>query len=445
MLKLPDSKILFILGIILSPSAWSAQKSELSYCIDPNWYPLSYTDNGTHKGLSADLIKRIQNHSGLSFVLHNTNSWSESYSEILNGGCDVIFDIQSTEKRRKHLVFSDVIYKSELVFVTNKQERYITDPKAFVRNNRLGLVDEYGPSDSLNIQNASYYRSLKSGLIALFNNEIDAMVDSSEVMQYILMEEFPGFSINSGTGVYWELRAAVKKENASIIKEINPAIAAISTDELNQLRQKWFWYKEPKPEFQWLYQISPVLLLLCFAIYYFYSQGVRLKALSVKDELTSQLNRRGINKSLRLAYSLFLRANINFSIIIIDIDHFKVINDKHGHLEGDNVLKSLSQLLQHQLRNSDTLGRWGGEEFMIICFNTELNDAVAIAERLRATIEKDMKVDGKSLTASFGIADIESSPGAGIDNLIRVADERLYQAKMSGRNRCIPDLASCEA
>ena len=124
-----------------------------------------------------------------------------------------------------------------------------------------------------------------------------------------------------------------------------------------------------------------------------------------------------------------------FSIILIDIDHFKLVNDTYGHIVGDSVLKEFASILKANVRDSDCVGRWGGEEFIIVCIETDTNGAVLVAEKLRDEIEKFNFTTVGNKTASFGV----SSSGKNIDETIILdnADKALYKAKNSGRNQVI--------
>jgi diguanylate cyclase (GGDEF)-like protein/PAS domain S-box-containing protein len=155
--------------------------------------------------------------------------------------------------------------------------------------------------------------------------------------------------------------------------------------------------------------------------------------LSVTDQLTRLYNRGYLDKALHNEVSLFKRYGTPMSVVMIDIDYFKNVNDIYGHLAGDRVLIQIAQILKSNIRITDTLGRWGGEEFMIICAQSNLNEAVQLAEKLRRSIESYTFQDIGLKTASFGVAAIQ------IDDdelsLIQRVDIALYKAKDLGRNR----------
>jgi len=155
--------------------------------------------------------------------------------------------------------------------------------------------------------------------------------------------------------------------------------------------------------------------------------------LSRTDRLTQLVNRIQLDHVLEENLQQALRYAVPFSIILLDLDHFKQVNDVHGHLVGDEVLVSTARILTANTRITDTVGRWGGEEFLIIVPNAGLGDAARLAEKLRSGIEThDFPTVGK-LTASFGVTCF--APRDDVVTMISRADMTLYAAKRAGRNR----------
>jgi len=158
-----------------------------------------------------------------------------------------------------------------------------------------------------------------------------------------------------------------------------------------------------------------------------------LLEISKKDKLTGALNRQGIENAVSQGMLEWKKQAKPLSIIMLDIDHFKQINDTHGHDVGDNVLMSLTKLVKKNIRATDKFARWGGEEFVLVCRDTPIETASLIAENLRDRIARTALIDNIKVTASFGISDIQN--GGSIQKLFKQADEALYQAKNSGRNK----------
>jgi diguanylate cyclase (GGDEF)-like protein len=156
------------------------------------------------------------------------------------------------------------------------------------------------------------------------------------------------------------------------------------------------------------------------------------KQLATVDDLTGISNRLAMKQHLESLIKKYKIEKIIFSMLLIDIDHFKSINDTYGHDEGDRVLQELGSLLSTSVRKADIVGRWGGEEFMLICVDTDANTAVQIADHLRDKISTtDFKLE-EPLTCSIGVAEVKSEL---IEDTFRAADKALYEAKNSGRNQ----------
>jgi len=160
-----------------------------------------------------------------------------------------------------------------------------------------------------------------------------------------------------------------------------------------------------------------------------------VKKIMNTDHLTGILNRRAFDKALKREISFALRHKLPLSLVMADIDYFKKINDTYGHEVGDYVLKVYTKTLKRSLRQEDILGRFGGEEFVFLLPNTDIEKASQAAERIRHKIEKlKIKSINGSITASFGITGLLSTDNE--KSFIKRADDALYEAKRNGRNRC---------
>jgi diguanylate cyclase (GGDEF)-like protein len=129
------------------------------------------------------------------------------------------------------------------------------------------------------------------------------------------------------------------------------------------------------------------------------------------------------------------KTDIEYSLIMFDIDHFKNINDSYGHEMGDKILQSLAKKVKSHLRRSDHIARWGGEEFVIICPNTDLNIAFFVANLIRESIANTRLAEQLFITCSFGIAQFRHEAKDGIKSMFEAADSAMYLAKKTGRNK----------
>ncbi len=154
---------------------------------------------------------------------------------------------------------------------------------------------------------------------------------------------------------------------------------------------------------------------------------------SKEDPLTGCLNRAGFSSILMREQENLSKNGSPVSFVILDIDHFKQINDSYGHNVGDEVLVNLTKLIQGKIRNTDALVRWGGEEFVVLCGDTPIQNAQFLAEKLRMAIENAELIKQQKVTCSFGIA--EMIAGEDPKRLFERADKALYSSKENGRNR----------
>ena len=158
----------------------------------------------------------------------------------------------------------------------------------------------------------------------------------------------------------------------------------------------------------------------------------QLIRLATKDPLTGAGNRRALEDKLAEVVASHRRTNLPASLIILDLDHFKTVNDIHGHAAGDQILRSVTEIVNLRIRVTDSLYRIGGEEFVVVVDGQDIDSASHLAEQLRTLVEANELVPDHAVTISLGVAALRGEEGA-MDWLHR-ADEALYQAKRAGRN-----------
>jgi len=163
----------------------------------------------------------------------------------------------------------------------------------------------------------------------------------------------------------------------------------------------------------------------------------KLEILATIDRLTQLHNRAYGEDVLHRENQRYARSGNEYSVILLDMDHFKKINDTHGHVTGDKVLQLLSSILKDHTRKTDTTSRWGGEEFLIICPDTKIEGASRLAETIRTTVESSDFGLSTPITCSFGVT--QSRPDEKTNQLLVRVDKALYQAKHQGRNCVVKD------
>jgi len=274
---------------------------------------------------------------------------------------------------------------------------------------------------------------------------------------------FVGFSYSSTKELHFLKNTKIEVQN-TIISEVNKKdvtfenvnrdidfekkILLVLTQKINDKQQKIVDIKKEahfllleiknlqKGLIEKEYIIFILLLLFLFIIIFtikILKQNKLYKKLSQIDVLSGLFNRRFLINRMEEEISKYKRDKTLFSILLIDIDYFKAVNDKYGHAKGDEVIKKISDLMNKYTRNTDICARWGGEEFIILATNTNLSGALKLAETFREVIEKSNFEIKIPLTISTGVSTYNE--GQAQELVLKIADERLYKAKRNGKNR----------
>jgi diguanylate cyclase (GGDEF)-like protein/putative nucleotidyltransferase with HDIG domain len=173
----------------------------------------------------------------------------------------------------------------------------------------------------------------------------------------------------------------------------------------------------------------------------------RMRQLAVRDALTGLYNRRGLEEEFARAWLMSRRYSFPMGVAVIDVDHFKKLNDTYGHLNGDQILKEFARLVEKVARGTDIIGRYGGDEIVVVLPQAGAADAIAFGERLLNAVRRHVFCDKFSLTVSIGVASSTTSPAeTSGSELFALADQALYEAKRKGRDRlCIQQEATAAA
>lgn len=187
----------------------------------------------------------------------------------------------------------------------------------------------------------------------------------------------------------------------------------------------------------WTFAATAATVSACAYVFAYRNQDQRerLEHLATIDPLTGVKNRRSMDEELDLAATNAERTGLPYALVMLDLDHFKQINDVYGHGVGDNVLTDLVALIEHNTRKSDQLFRYGGEEFVLLLPGVDGDSLQRVMENLQQVLRKHLKYPGGPVTSSFGVALLRH--GESLDSWLTRADEALYKAKESGRDRIV--------
>ena len=391
-----------------------------------------------------DYWKEFGNQTGISVEFKLTD-WAGSLDLVKNNEADIHAGLFKTEERDEYLDFSVPlgIMLSTSLFSSNE----ISVSSLFnIGDINVGVI-ERGYAESFVKRNfptvkLTGFKDSWDMLKAAVSGKISAFVSDYPTAMYYLHKTGKNENFHAIETLYTEeLHAAVKEGNTDLLAYLNYAINNFNKDSREMIIQKWIQPESVLPGWVLPGFVSfAVFLVVCFTLLYIFAlkrqvnqRTKELKELSQIDFLTKLYNRMKIESVLNKELYRLKRYNTPLSVILIDIDNFKRINDMEGHAAGDLVLIKFTKVLKINIRESDSIGRWGGEEFLIVCPDTKKDKAVFIAEKLCSIIDNYDFNTVYKCTASFGVT--ESLPTDTDHDIFRRADKALYMSKYEGKNR----------
>lgn len=426
--------------------------SALRLCVDPNWLPYTAINaKGEYQGVTADILRLINQRLDTQFTLIPSTDWSESVDLMRRKECDFITAITPTTERKKFMSFTESMMTSPIVLATRQDQFFITDinnivdkPIAVIKHSAAATLAK-SVYPSLNIINVD---SIQSGLKMLSEKKVFGYIDSIEVIaHHVNKEHYVNIKISSTLPVSFELSIGVRKDWPEWVPLINKALQNISEEEKKAIYNHWVGIKYDTPaDYTFVWTIVAIIGVIIFLGAYRYRiitrYNTKLEALNQKlskqamtDQLTQLPNRYLLDQEAQRLITTSKRYQEAFSMVLFDLDYFKEINDKFGHQTGDDVLVHISHEMKETIREADILGRWGGEEFLMICPNTSIDGAYKLANKVRMHIEEQCFLDKQKITISAGVA--EFTHNENYRSLLKRLDDALYDAKNAGRNTVV--------
>ncbi len=421
------------------------KKQQLTMCVDPDWMPYEKIAQGQHIGMSADFLRLFASKLAIKIEVVPSRTWLESLKLGEQRQCDIFSLVMATPERREFLDFTEAYLSFPLVIAVAFQQDYINELED-VLDKKLGVQKGYAYAELLRLQYPAIklveVENLAEGLDRVSRHQLYGMLGSLPDISYAFQTQYIGeLKIAGKLAQQASLGIGTRNDEPLLVDIFNKAIAQLSAQERHDIINDWIAIEYVSAvDYTLLLKVASILgLIFAFFLYHYWQLrkcNDRLRLLSVTDKLTHLHNRLKLDQQLDETLHVAQRYQHVFSILLIDIDHFKLINDEYGHLIGDHALQALAQLLKSNIRAVDTLGRWGGEEFLIICPEQTVEGGRQLAEKLRAIIEQHTFEYFSHLSCSFGVAAYTQDKNA--DDLLKRADDALYRAKNQGRNQvCI--------
>lgn len=436
------------------------QKGRLRLCVSPDWLPYErYSAARGHEGIGAELSRELGEKLGVELEVYPTDTRADSLASIRAGRCDLLTIAMDLPSRRDFLRFSQPYSEQPFVIAARRDAPYVW------KLDELGSADTVGAmigSAQMELLRTEYgnvridpVANAREGLRRVQSGELFGYIDSLATIGYEVQRS--GLFDIKVAGTLKEplvLSVATRRDAPLLASAVDKALSAIGPNELDRIVNRWLSVPfESEPNYTLALQVILGAAALLVGLYAWNRRLARtnralaaaqqelaqktheLARLSVTDSLTQLNNRLKLDVALTEEIERSRRTEAPLSAVLLDIDHFKETNDRHGHQVGDQVLVRIGELLRRLCRRIDIVGRWGGEEFLILCPNTDLNQAAELAERIRAAIHAEDFGEAGSKTASFGVATYRRGDEG--PAVVGRADEALYQAKAQGRNRVV--------
>lgn len=367
----------------------------LTYCIDPDWLPYEAIENGQHIGMSSGYLQRLKQLTGLQFELRPTGSWDETLQLLRDGSCDLTPMLNQSESRKDFLLFSDVYFYAPNVLVSRREEPFLQGLE-HIGERRLAIPTGYRLQEYVQRHFSALevieVKSEKAGLMAVANGEAEVFVGSLySVNAYVQQQALLDLKINGWAWPQDELRMAVNPAHAALVPVINEALLSLSEADHLAIQKQWTNVRVIENynyTLIWRVTLITLAIIIILAAWNLMirryslklqaknnqlevlkaelqSSNLELEFLSNHDPLTKLYNRHFFNARMQ-PDNRTAGDNQRCSLMLIDIDHFKEINDEYGHCTGDKVLQTLAGVLKQCLREQDIVARWGGEEFVIM-------------------------------------------------------------------------------
>jgi diguanylate cyclase (GGDEF)-like protein len=417
-------------------------------------YPVSFFNEkeGQFQGIVPDLLAEISGLTGIQFeaAAAKDATWGEIYEKVKSGEIQMVSQLLYSEARKENFIWSTVPYASSYYIVMSKLD-FPNIPNYQIPRNTVGVLERSAYEDLYyelfpNCDNLRKYDTREKSLKALENGEINLLLSS----QYYLLTQIhyyenPGYKINIRLDVPMFSSFGFHKDETTLRSIVDKAQQYAQTDaiETSWTIRLFDYTKKLAMDRAFFLTVfvsilSVMLIITIILLIRNIRLGIQLKEIASHDVLTGILNRRYFMETGSIQIDRSMRLGKECYVMIYDLDHFKIVNDTHGHQAGDKVLREIAQRVKKTIRPYDLFGRYGGEEFILLMFDIEKDSVLLAAERIRQDVCKTPVIfEDVEIPVSVSIGVAYAAPANEMYTAIKYADEALYDAKNGGRNRIV--------
>lgn len=438
---------------------WLNQHQQIKVGVMSNWRPVEFVDEkGEVVGITADLLKLLNQRLGVHFVPQPYSNWELLLSDFKDGKLHMVANISDLPERRNYSAFSMDYWTLQWILIGKHDARF-DNKVADMEGKRIAVMRDYQYAKQLKKEFKQHQiiavDSLDEGLEMVVSGQADFALDTV-VASGIAMRD-PRY-VNLRAYVPTDLAIypsyfGVHKDFPELLLILNKGIKTINDADRKSLQDKWLHLEikqglDQSRVIRLVLQIAAVSLLVIvgFLIWNFSLRREvslrrkieeKMRFMAGHDDLTQLPNRSLLIERLQTALHQHARHNEMLALMFIDLDGFKLVNDQYGHDVGDEMLVKLSALLSHCVRKTDTVARFGGDEFVILLTGlVDKDDAAIVAEKILLYLQEPLalSVCQASVGASIGIA-IYPHDGTDAATLLKSADKLMYQVKQQGKSQ----------
>jgi len=444
-----------------SEKSWLEQHKKINVGFVKQWEPMEFVNaQGEVSGINPDILALLAQRSGLLFNYVFFDSWIELYQGLLDEEIDMLASVSVTEERKKQVAFTQPYWSMPWVVLHQRQLGAQLNLASFY-GKKLAVIKGYYISSAMRKQHPQISLVLvdnhNAGLLAVQKGIVDGFIaniasaselikrESLVVLNMSVIEE-----LNSDTSHF-----AVRPQWTELQNIINKALLTISENEKQQIYDRWFGVKietglDKNVVMRVSAQIGVIILIVIIAIIMWNRRLYReiktrkrleekMKHMATHDELTGLANRVLMKDRINTAISFHKRQQLEIAVLFIDLDGFKMINDTHGHDVGDELLIKVANKLKCCVRQSDTVVRFGGDEFVLLLTGLHhKNEAAYIADKVLKLMQQPFELSAEKVNigCSIGIA-MYPDDGVSDNDLLKVADTLMYRVKANGKNHYV--------
>ena len=434
--------------LTLQEKKYLQNKKHILMCVDPNWMPYGKFENQKYIGMAADYFKIIEKRIKTKIDIVPTSSWSESLLYAKERKCDILSLAMKTQSREEYLNFTEPYVDISLVLSTRDSVPFIDNFK-LLREKKIGITQGFAFIEILQKRYPNLelvkVKSSEEGLTRVVMGELFGYIGSLADISHIFQtEHMSGLKISGKFSEMWSHSIAVRNDDEILLNILSKALESIDYSERKAIENRWISieYNERRDYtlFWWLFGIL-VFVLSIVSILFTKERQINkiMQDQASRDYMTKLYNRRYFMTSSGSILDLARRNATQISLVMLDIDDFKHINDSYGHQVGDEAIIAVAKLMKESSRKSDIIARWGGEEFLILLPETDISGAKIIAEKIRKAVEQLTiyveDIGELNFTVSMGVSKVNVDGELNLEAGISRADAALYEAKESGKNR----------